>query len=156
LAEYLGFAGLAAWHLARGVRYDLIQVHAPPDFLVAAALWPRVRGARVLLDVHDLSSDMFQMRFGQGPGTGLADRVLRFVERAATRGADAVVTVHEPYRRELVRRGTPARKVTVLMNSVEESQLPSAEDTTAKRNGFRVVYHGTITPPYGVDLVVRA
>src|SRR5262245_21962776 len=155
-AEYLGFAGLAAWHLARGRRYDLIQVHAPPDFLVAAALWPRARGARVLLDVHDLSSDMFQMRFGQRPGAALAGGVLKLVERAATRCADAVVTVHEPYRRELVRRGTPARKLTVLMNSVEESQLPPAGSAPAGSNGFRVVYHGTITPPYGVDLVVRA
>jgi glycosyltransferase involved in cell wall biosynthesis len=46
--------------------------------------------------------------------------------------------------------------LTVLMNSVEESRLPRADGATGRTNGFRVVYHGTITPPYGVDLVVRA
>lgn len=156
LGEYAGFATLAAWELARGRRYDVVQVHAPPDFLLAAALVQRVRGARLVLDVHDLSADMFAMRFGTRREAALADRALRLVERAAVRVADAVVTVHEPYRRELEHRGAPAHKLTVLMNSVEESRLPPTEDADRRRNGFRVVYHGTITPPYGVDLLVRA
>jgi glycosyltransferase involved in cell wall biosynthesis len=156
LREYAAFAALAAKELARGARYDVVQVHAPPDFLIAAALIPRLRGARVILDVHDLSSDMFAMRFGHRPGAGLADRVLRLVERVAAFGADAVVTVHEPYRAELESRGVPAKKLTVLMNSVDESHLPGPGRDTARADAIRVVYHGTITPPYGVDLLVRA
>jgi glycosyltransferase involved in cell wall biosynthesis len=151
LREYISFTALAARELGRGRRYDVVQLHSPPDFLVAAALLPRIRGARLVLDIHDLSSDMFAMRFGDRPR---ADRVLRLVERVATRLVDAVVTVHEPYRRELESRGVPPDKLTVLMNSVDESHLP----TGCGENGdaFRVVYHGTITPPYGVDMLVRA
>jgi glycosyltransferase involved in cell wall biosynthesis len=156
LREYVGFTCLAARELARGARYDVVHVHAPPDFLIGAALAPRLRGARVILDVHDLSSHMFTMRFGERPGAALADRVLRLVGRAAARAADAVVTVHEPYRAELERRGVPPAKLVVLMNSVDESHLPAAGAHAPETNGFRVVYHGTITPPYGVDLLVRA
>jgi glycosyltransferase involved in cell wall biosynthesis len=156
IREYASFAGLAGWTLARGCRYDVIQVHAPPDFLIAAALAQRVRGTRLVLDVHDLSGDMFAMRFGDRPGAGVAERVLRVVERAAARLADAVVTVHEPYRRELERRGIPADKLSVLMNGIEESRLPVADNGRPAPNEFRVVYHGTITPPYGVDLIPRA
>jgi glycosyltransferase involved in cell wall biosynthesis len=156
LGEYVGFATLAAWELARGGRYDVVQVHAPPDFLLAAAFVQRLRGARLVLDVHDLSSDMFAMRYGNRRGSALADGVLRLVERAAVHAADAVVTVHEPYRRELQHRGASADKLTVLMNTVEESRLPTSGGADRGRDGFRVVYHGTITPPYGVDLIVRA
>jgi glycosyltransferase involved in cell wall biosynthesis len=156
LREYVGFAALAAKQLGGGARYDVVHVHAPPDFLIAAALVPRLRGARVILDVHDLSSDMFAMRFGDRRGASLADRLLRLVERVAASAADAVVTVHEPYRAELESRGVPAKKLLVLMNSVDESHLPGSGRDTARADAFRVVYHGTITPPYGVDLLVRA
>jgi glycosyltransferase involved in cell wall biosynthesis len=158
LWEYVGFTVLAslgvAWRALRA-RYDLVQVHNPPDFLIAAALVPRLVGARVIFDIHDLSPDMFAMRFEGRPGTPLADRLLRAIERMAARFADAVITVHEPYRRELISRGVRAAKTTVVMNSLDEELLPEA-DGRENGNGFRIVYHGTITPPYGVHLVIEA
>jgi glycosyltransferase involved in cell wall biosynthesis len=154
--EYAAFTARASKELAGRFRYDVVHVHAPPDFLVVAALVPELRGASVILDIHDLSSDMFAMRFGDRFGAHVADRLLRLVERTAARAADAVVTVHEPYRRELERRGVASRKLTVLMNSVDESYLPAARADSSPSNGFRVVYHGTITPHYGVDILVRA
>jgi glycosyltransferase involved in cell wall biosynthesis len=159
--EYLGFAGLVAWAVTRpGVRrrYDVVHVNNPPDFLVFAAMVPKLLGARVILDIHDLSPEMFHQRFDGRRGAGVAERVLRGVERLATRFADEVVTVHEPYRRELIGRGVPQRKLTVVMNTVDERVLPEPVPAAA-RNGdgsFRVVYHGTVTPLYGVELLVDA
>ena len=158
LGEYAGFTALACVVLA-GLsvrrRYDVVQVHNPPDFLIAAAVLPRLLGSRVILDIHDLSSDMFSMRFGGHPGAQFADRVLRFIERNATRVANAVITVHEPYRRELVSRGVPADKVTVVMNSVDERLLAQVAERRPL-DGFRIVYPGMVTPPYGVHLLVEA
>jgi glycosyltransferase involved in cell wall biosynthesis len=156
--EYLGFtffASVRAARLAAARRYDVVHVNNPPDFLFVAALVPKLLGARVIFDVHDLAPDMFAMRFGGRRGARLADRVLRVIERAATGFADAVVTVHEPYRRELVSRGVRPDKISVVMNAVDERLLPDRE-TQIPDAGFRVVYHGTITPHYGVDLLVEA
>src|SRR5205823_12472960 len=102
-----------------------VQVHAPPDFLLASALVPRLRGAALVLDVHDLSSDMFGMRYGDRPAATRVERALRAVERLAAAAADAVVTVHEPYRRELISRGVPGDKIAVIMNTVDERHLPA-------------------------------
>ena len=157
-AEYLGFTLLAtvqASRLASRRRYSAVHVHNPPDFLVVAATVPRLLGAKVIFDVHDLSDDMFAMRFGSRRGARVFDRILRLVESAATRFADFVITVHEPYRRELETRGVPPDKTTVVMNTVDERLLPSA-GLERKRDGFRIVYHGTVTPPYGVNLLVEA
>lgn len=156
--EYLGFTFLACARAARLMlrrRYDVIHVNNPPDFLFLAAIAPKVLGAKVIFDVHDLAPDMFAMRFGRRRGAGMADRALRLVERAATGFADAVLTVHEPYRRELESRGVARDKLTVVMNTVDERLLPAPRDSP-DREGFRVVYHGTVTPHYGVDLLVRA
>ncbi|MDX6512107.1 MAG: hypothetical protein QOE36_1611 [Gaiellaceae bacterium] len=158
LAEYVGFATLAALRvaaLASRRRYDVVHVHNPPDFLVLAALYPRLLGAKVVFDVHDLSPDMFEMRFEGRSFAPLADRVLRGLERAAIRAADLVVTVHEPYRRELLARGAAPESTVVVMNSQDESLLPAATDQAAAAE-FRVVYHGTVTRSYGLDLLVEA
>jgi glycosyltransferase involved in cell wall biosynthesis len=158
LKEYLGFTVLASLRVARlslKHRYAVVHVNNPPDFLIIAALFPKLLGARVIFDIHDLSPDMFAMRFGRSPGAGVADRVLRFAERLATSVADAVVTVHEPYRQELVARGVGVEKVTVVMNSVDESRLPG-EPRDTDNGSFRVVYHGTLTPHYGIELLVEA
>jgi glycosyltransferase involved in cell wall biosynthesis len=158
VGEYLGFTMFASVRLARlslRQRYDVVHVNNPPDFLILAAVVPKLLGAKVIFDVHDLSSDMFAMRFGRRRGFRLADRLLRILERLTARFADEVVTVHEPYRRELMARGVPEEKITVVMNSVDEQLLPAGlgdQDT----DRFRVVYQGTITPPYGVHLLVEA
>lgn len=156
--EYVVFAALAAARVAAlslRRRPDIVQVHNPPDFLMLAALLPRLLGSRLVFDVHDLSSDMFAMRFGDGRHARAAGRALELVERLACRAADVVVTVHEPYRLELGRRGIDPRKTLVVLNSVDERVLPS-ERRAAVPEPFRIVYHGTVTPHYGLDLLLDA
>jgi glycosyltransferase involved in cell wall biosynthesis len=157
LGEYISFTILAAMKVAASsVRrsYTAVHIHNPPDFLISAGIWPKLFGAKLILDVHDLAPDMFAMRFGDRRVASLADRILRLIERGASRLADFVITVHEPYRRELVTRGVPRRKITVVMNTVDEPPVRTREITRGR--DFRIVYHGTLTPPYGVHLLVEA
>jgi glycosyltransferase involved in cell wall biosynthesis len=173
--EYLSFAVLATVRLAPAAlrrRYKTIQVHAPPDFLVVAGLLPKLRGARLLLDIHDLSPHMYGARFG-GPLGALAARVLQWVELLACRLADDVLTVHEPYRCELSAHGVSTDKVTVVMNSVDDVVLERARAfgntngrlaaganrfsaDAGEEAGFLLAYHGTLTHWYGVDLLLEA
>ena len=158
LREYLFFTALAIVRSAERSlhrRFDVVHVNNPPDFLVVASLVPRLLGAKVVFDVHDLSSDMFMMRF-DNPAGGIVDRALIFVERLAAHASDAVLTVHEPYRRELARHGIPLEKVSVVLNSLDEELVTTDAEAPRKAEGFRIVYHGTITPHYGVELLVEA
>jgi glycosyltransferase involved in cell wall biosynthesis len=111
--------------------------------------------SRLIFDVHDLSVDMFAMRFEGRRGATLAERALAWAESAALYLADHVITVHEAYRRELVRRGAELEQTSVVMNTLDRDLLPQGVAPVAA-NGPRVVYHGTLTPPYGVDLLVEA
>jgi glycosyltransferase involved in cell wall biosynthesis len=74
--------------------------------------------------------------------------------------ADAVITVHEPYRRELSARfGVPLDKIVVVMNAVDESLLPpvAKERETRRTDGaFVIGYTGTVNEWYGLDLVLDA
>jgi glycosyltransferase involved in cell wall biosynthesis len=154
--EYLAFAAMASGILgARSIveRYDIVQIHNPPDFLMVAAVFPRLLGSRIVFDVHDPSPEMFAMRF-PGRAGATAGLILRRIERLSTMVADAVVTVHEPYRREMIARGARETKVSLVMNSLDEELLPPP--APRKKVLPRIVYHGTITPSYGVELLVHA
>src|SRR5436305_7820574 len=63
--EYLAFCAMTGWWLAkRSIRrpFDIVQFHAPPDFLIWAGVFPRARGSRLILDIHDPSPHMFAVR----------------------------------------------------------------------------------------------
>ena len=97
---------------------------------------------------------MFDSRFGGRRGAAAADKVLKVVERAATRFAITSSRSTSRIVQELISRGVPSDRVTVVMNSVDERLLP--QPPRARSDGFRIVYHGTVTPHYGIELLVGA
>ena len=159
--EYLRFAigaALATRALHRRSPIDVVYVHTPPDFLVLSALLPRIRGAKVVLDIHDLTPHMYDARFGNRRGGPVITRILRVVERCACALADRVVTVHEPYRQELARNGVEAAKISIVMNSPAEDEIELVRKmaNNGVSDAFMVAYHGTVTHWYGVDLLIQA
>lgn len=160
LLEYLQFFLLASLRLA-GLhalrRYDAVQVHNMPDFLVFTALVPRLLGARVVLDMHDLVPELYSVRFG-GDQNHPAARLTRWAERRSIAFADHVITAGEPFRRRLVARGVPPEKVTVIMNSADPRLFKATPRQVSQesRNGFSLIYHGGLFERYGLDVAVRA
>jgi len=160
LLEYLAFFALAFVKLAvlhRRRRYRVVQVHNLPDFLVFAALVPKLTGARVILDLHDLMPEFYVERF-QRSLDSLPVRLFRWQEWLSCRFADHVITVTELWRQALIERGQPADKVTVVMNVADDRifHRDAATDAPGDDGGFRLIYHGTFTQRYGIDLAIRA
>ncbi len=159
--EYLAFFVLAFFkltglHLRQ--RYNVVQVHNLPDFLIFCALVPKFTGAQLILDLHDLMPEFYAARFDNG----LASRSMRLIlwqEKLSCRFADHVITVTELWREAIIERGIPKEKVSVVMNVADDrifhrssdSELPPRNDGV-----FRLIYHGTLTQRYGLDLAIRA
>jgi glycosyltransferase involved in cell wall biosynthesis len=162
VAEYAGFALLAAVSVVkvhRRLPINVTYIHAPPDFLIIAALIPRLMGSGVVLDIHDLSPHLYEARFGRGVFAHIAERALRLVELGACAVADRVVTVHAQYRDELILHGVRRGKIGLVMNAPDPAvleQVRSAVHQPAPSQPFTVAYHGTITDWYGVDLIIEA
>jgi len=159
LAEYSAFAaaaGLAVRALARAAPFDVIHVHTPPDFLVAAAGPARARGARLVVDIHDLTPELYGARF-RGLGGRAALGLLARMEQRACRVADRVLTVTDAFRRLLVARGAEPGKVGVLHNCPDEEIFdPARLGPRAQGQGFRVVHHGTLVTRYGLGTLLDA
>jgi glycosyltransferase involved in cell wall biosynthesis len=159
LLEYLLFftlatAAVTTMHLRR--RFDTIQAHNLPDFLVFAAAVPKMMGTPVILDLHDLMPEFLAARTESSLNSPMV-RAVRLQERLACRFADHVITVTEGWRKTLIERGVPAGKVSVVMNVADARVFrPREVPVDATRNGFGILYHGTFTYRYGVDLILDA
>jgi glycosyltransferase involved in cell wall biosynthesis len=158
LLGYLHFFALAMVRLSRlhlRYRYSTVQVHNLPDFLVFCALAPKFQRVPIILDLHDLMPEFFAGRFGPGRRRSLA-KLIRWQERLACRFADHVITVSDHWRQTLIGRGVAEHKCTVVMNVADERIFGGRGAHSSTGHRFQLIYHGTVTHRYGLDLALRA
>lgn len=160
LLEYLHFLLLAALKLVqlyKQKRYQVVQIHNLPDFLVFCALWPKLNGARVILDIHDLMPEFFAVRANRSMDSWLV-RLVIWQEQLSCRFASHVITVTEAWRQVLIKRGVPSDKCSVVMNLADPQYFNgvTANDLPQQEGPFRLIYHGSLTQRNGLDLALRA
>ena len=159
LAQYAWFMCLASlWTSVLQLRhsYDMVQVHSLPDTLVFAAWLPRILGVPVILDLQETMPEFFATKFGLDV-THFWVRVVGAFEQMSARFATHVLTCTEQMREAFTRRGTPAEKITVILNSADESVFaPRPKPANKSADDFVVVCHGTIEERYGHEEVVQA
>src|SRR5438270_13900169 len=103
-------------HLRR--RYAIVQVHTLPDVLVFAAAVPKLMGARVILDMHELTPEFYASKFGNDDGFVI--RLIATLERLSASFAHRVLTVSKPTWKVLIERGIPPSKLEIVMNTPDE------------------------------------
>lgn len=162
--EYSAFltaaTALLGWRsIVKG--YDLIYVHNMPDILVLSALFPKLLGAKVILDLHDPMPELMATIF-EVAVEGFAVRVLQKLEKLSIRIADSVVTVNLACAKLFESRSCPRGKLHVVMNSPDERIFPlhppDARANTANPGDHRfiIMYHGSIVERNGLGLAVEA
>src|ERR1035437_9850307 len=70
--------------------YDIIHVHSVPDFEVFATLIPRLMGARVILDIHDIVPEFYSSKFKVAERS-LIFRLLVLLEKLSTAYSNHVI-----------------------------------------------------------------
>lgn len=161
--EYAAFFGwvffLAPLQMLRR-QYAVIDVNTLPDFLIFAPALAKWMGARLILDMHEITPEFFMSKY-QMKENSLTVRVLKFLERISIAFADHVITINEPIEDLLVERGLPRSKSTIIMNVADETRFasntgPSAAPRLRDRQKFVMMYHGTLTHIYGLDIAIEA
>ncbi len=140
--------------------YNVVHVHNMPDVLVFCALVPRLCGAKVILDLHDPSPEIFMAKYDVDNENFIV-RLLCLAEKLSIWFAHLVLTPNLSFKRLFVSRGCPQTKIHVIMNSPLESIFcgpgnENREQSTGGQKKFVIMYHGMITERNGVDLAIRA
>jgi len=145
---------LVSLHLKN--RYQIIQIHTMPDFMVFVAVVPKLLGAKVILDIHDLMPELYQSKFGLSQTHWLI-RLITWMERCSVGFADRAIAVHKPHLDALIRHGNPAGKFTILLNLPDPKIFANRARANKKNDsGLKLVYHGTVAERYGLEVALRA
>jgi glycosyltransferase involved in cell wall biosynthesis len=141
-------------HRERG--FSIIQACNPPDLIFLAALPFKVMGKKFVFDQHDVSPELFVVKFGK---KGFLYRALMFFERMSYGVADLVITANATFKDIAVSRGGKAPSdVEVVYGVPDRKRIHRVEPEPGLHGGRKFVlgYLGIINEQDGVEHLVRA
>lgn len=148
----LSFIFLSYKHLREP--YDLVHIHSVPDFLVFAGLIPKMKGAKIILDIHDILPEFFISKFHYSPKTRLFRIILMF-EKLSVAFSDHVIISNHIWSEKLISRSATAGKCTTILNYPDKTLFTKAP--IQNNNGkFIMVYPGTLGWHQGLDIAIKA
>ena len=158
IVEYLNFFIRAFFCLTRlhlKNKYPIVQVHNMPDFLVFTTLIPKLLGAKIILDMHDITPELFVSLYGISEKS-LTFKLLCFAERLSLAYADAVITVNQNIRDLFLSRNPIARKIEVVMNAPDPRYFTPKRSGALIPNGtVRLFHHGQILRRYSFEVALE-
>ncbi len=158
LIKLLLFFVRSAWHLTRThllEPYDIIHVHSVPDFEVFATLIPRLMGARVILDIHDIVPEFYASKFKVGERSPVF-YLLVLLERLAAAYSSYVIISNDLWYKKIVKRSVSSEKCTTILNYPDLSIFWRRPHRALVSGEFVMCYPGTLNWHQGLDLAIDA
>jgi glycosyltransferase involved in cell wall biosynthesis len=134
--------------------YSLIHVHSVPDFEVFATLIPKLMGAKIVLDIHDIVPEFYASKFKVSKES-LAFKLLVLAEKASTAFADHVIIANHIWGEKLVKRSVSEKKSSVFLNYPDQSIFHSRSQVK-DRDKFIILYPGSLSWHQGLDIAIKA
>ena len=153
----LRFLVVSSWWITRRHwrgRYDVVHVHNIPDFLVFAAWYPKLTGAKVILDIHDIVPEFFGSKFGVSERS-VTVRALKVVEKLSAAFANHVILSNHLWLDKYTARSARPEKCSVFINHVDERIFhPRPRSGSARRPV--IMFPGGLQWHQGVDIAIHA
>jgi glycosyltransferase involved in cell wall biosynthesis/peptidoglycan/xylan/chitin deacetylase (PgdA/CDA1 family) len=154
LTRFLAKASRFVTKLHMRNRYDLIHIHNMPDFLVFAAWFPKLTGAKLILDIHDLVPELFDSKFTsrlKGVYVGL----LKLIEKISMRLVHHVIVSNHLWYERLVARSVPSEKCSVFVNNVDPAIFYQRRRSRSDEK-YIVLFPGSFQRHQGLDIAIEA
>jgi glycosyltransferase involved in cell wall biosynthesis len=134
--------------------YDLLHIHNIPDFLVFAAWYPRLRGAKLILDIHDIVPEFFASKYGQKRRL-VAIWALKLMERWSAKFAHHLIIANDLWLEKYASRTRSNGKCSVFINNVNRGVFQPGLRTHGG-GGPVLIFPGGLQWHQGVDIAIRA
>jgi glycosyltransferase involved in cell wall biosynthesis len=122
--------------------------------MVLAGLYPKMTGAKLILDIHDIVPELFASKFG-ATKNGQYVRLLKTIEKMATASVDHVIVSNHLWHEKLIARVVPEEKTSVIVNHVDPAIFHRRR--RSRNDGkFIVLFPGTFQWHQGIDLAIEA
>lgn len=135
-------------------RYDLIHVHNIPDWLVFSAWYPKIAGARIILDIHDIVPELFANKF-HAKEDGAYVRLLKGVEKVSAMFSHHVIVANHLWEGKLTSRSVPPQKCSVILNHIDPTVFYRRARTRSDQK-LVMLFPGTWQWHQGLDIAIAA
>jgi glycosyltransferase involved in cell wall biosynthesis len=136
--------------------YDVVHVHNVPDFLVFAALFPKLNKVPVILDIHDLLPEFYASKF-KIAHTSLLFKLMLVVERCSAAFANHVIVANHVWCDRYAARSSRAEKCSVVRNRPDLNIFTKLPGRAKKVGGpFQLMYPGSLNWHQGLDIAISA
>jgi glycosyltransferase involved in cell wall biosynthesis len=154
LMKFVFVSALFLFYRSLRSKYDLIHVHNMPDFLIFAAIFPKIIGTHLILDIHDVVPELFMSKFG-ARADGKYVRLLKYIERGAAFFADHVIVSNHLWYEKIVRRSVIEDKCSVFVNYVDPAIFYQRKRTRNDER-FIILFPGSFQWHQGLDIAIEA
>jgi len=145
---------LGQMHLRK--RYDVVHAHNVPDFEVFAGIIPKLTGAKVILDIHDILPEFYGSKFNKDSNS-FSYKMVLWIERFSAAFADHVIISNDLWVKYYTERAIGKSRCTVILN-YPDPRIFHHVPQEKKENGGKItmIYPGTLNWHQGVDIAIRA
>ncbi len=143
---------------------DFIFVQStPPTQGAMAALIKKIKKVPLIYNLQDIFPDSL---VGTGITTdgSLIFRIGKLVEKFTYKNCDKIIVISEDMKNNIVRKGVPEDKITVIRNWVDIESIHPINKTEnylyekfkVNRNNFNVVYAGNLGYAQNIEVILQA
>lgn len=149
---FLSSIYVTKYHLKK--RYDLIHVHSIPDFEVFAAWLPKLMGAKIILDIHDLVPEFYANKFNKSQNSFIY-KILILIEKTSIAFSNHTIISNHIWAKKLLTRSSKEHKCTVILNYPDPKYFYQ-RPRIRKDNKFIIIYPGSLNSHQGLDIATKA
>jgi glycosyltransferase involved in cell wall biosynthesis len=134
--------------------YQLLHVHSVPDFLVFAAIVPKLAGVPVILDIHDVLPEFYASKFRVTRDSFLF-RCMVLVEQASIAFANHAIVANHLWCERVAQRSGMPHKCTPIRN-YPALRLFDPKIRSRQNGKFVLTYPGSLNWHQGLDVAITA
>jgi len=90
-------------------------VHNVPDFEVFAGIIPKLTGAKIILDIHDILPEFYGSKFNKDDRS-LSYKMILFIEKISAAFVDHVIISNDLWGKNYTARAIDKDRCTVILN----------------------------------------
>ena len=166
--------------ISRAIRYILFSIECfwkaatvPADFIftgsgpptqgVIVGLAKKVSGKKVIYNLQDIFPDSL-VTSGICKENSILMKIGHIMEQFTYRNADHIITITDDMRTNILKKGVPEEKISVIRNWIDTDKVQNINRTDNKlfdelklaRDKFYVVYAGNLGKVQGVEVILKA
>ncbi len=135
-------------------KYFIIHVNNQPDFLVFCALIPKIFGAKIILDMHDVMIAALITKFNSNSNSFLY-KLTKLQTKLSVKLSDYLFCADDSQKEFLESNGIQNKNFHVFLNLPDKKKFYD-RNVLPSNSHLKFVYHGTASYRLGLDLAIEA